>query len=160
MGINKKKVCIFYMVNQFIVPPAGLPNQGQRKKLNVKHWLSTRKNLLRQEVFVIWSARSILKMKLGPQKNVVCKFVYSFLSVWMGFLKSRFLQIPGCQKSCSYLGRLQEAFVCWCLYDYIYCTQFSTVQCAAVLCTVEILSRCTVQYSQRYLYPSAFRSDW
>ena len=33
------------MVNIFIVPPAGLPNEGLRKKFNLKYWLSTRKNL-------------------------------------------------------------------------------------------------------------------
>ena len=33
----------------------------------------------------------------------------------MGFLKSRFLQIPGCQKPCPFLGRLQQAFVCLCI---------------------------------------------
>ena len=33
----------------------------------------------------------------------------------MGFLKSRFLQILGCQKPFPYLGRLQQAFVCLCI---------------------------------------------
>ena len=57
-AITKKYMCIYNMVIKFIVPPAGLPNQGLRKKLNAKHWLSTRKNLLRQEVFFLWAARS------------------------------------------------------------------------------------------------------
>ena len=39
------------MVNKSIMSPAGLPNEGLRKKLNLKNWLFTRKNLLRQEVF-------------------------------------------------------------------------------------------------------------
>ena len=33
------------MVSRVFVPPAGLPNQGLRKKLNAKHWLSTRRKL-------------------------------------------------------------------------------------------------------------------
>ena len=38
-----------------------------------------------------------------------------------GFLISQFLQVPGCQKPCPYLGRLQHTFVC-CVYldDWIY----------------------------------------
>ena len=46
------------MVNKFIVPPAGLPNDGLRKRLNLKHWLYTRNNLLRKEVFFLRAARS------------------------------------------------------------------------------------------------------
>ena len=48
-------MCPYYMVNRFIEPPAGLPNEGLRKKLN--QWLYTRKNLLRQEVFFLRAAR-------------------------------------------------------------------------------------------------------
>ena len=33
----------------------------------------------------------------------------------MGFLKSQFLQILGCQKPFPYLGGLQQAFVCLCI---------------------------------------------
>ena len=44
------------MVIKFIVPPAALPNEGLRKAL--KHWLYTRKNLLRQEVFFLRAAWS------------------------------------------------------------------------------------------------------
>ena len=54
----KKINCIYDMVKKLIVPPAGLPNEGLRKKLNLKQWLSTRKNLLRQEVFILRAARS------------------------------------------------------------------------------------------------------
>ena len=35
------------MVTRFIMPPAGLPNYGLRKKFNVKYLLSTRNNFLR-----------------------------------------------------------------------------------------------------------------
>ena len=50
----KKNVYMQYgMV--LIVPLAGLPNEGLRKKLNLKRWLS---NLLRREVFFLRAARS------------------------------------------------------------------------------------------------------
>ena len=51
-------MCIHNKVNKCIVPPADLPNKGLRKKLNLKDWLSIRKNLLRQEVFLLRAARS------------------------------------------------------------------------------------------------------
>ena len=46
------------MVSKFTVPPAGLPNEGLRKKLNLKHWLSKKKNVLRQEVIFLQAAKS------------------------------------------------------------------------------------------------------
>ena len=38
---------MYTMVSKFIVASAGLLNEGLGKKLNLKHWLSNRKNLLR-----------------------------------------------------------------------------------------------------------------
>ena len=46
------------MVKQVIVPYTGLPHEGLRIKLNLKYWLYTRKNLLRQVVFFLRAARS------------------------------------------------------------------------------------------------------
>ena len=46
-------------------------------------------------------------------RSLVC--FYAFLGVSTRFLKSQFLQIPGCQKPWPYLGRLQQAFVCLCM---------------------------------------------
>ena len=75
------------------------------------------------------------------------------------FLKSRFLQILGCQKPFPYLGRLQQAFACLWIprgLDLLQCTMYltlhnfslklcstivdlktycSAVQCSAVQCS-------------------------
>ena len=55
---NIKCVYTINMINKLIVPPAGLPNEGLRKKLYLKHWLYTSKNLLIHEVFFLRAARS------------------------------------------------------------------------------------------------------
>ena len=42
----ENKYFIHIMVRKKLVPLAGLPNQGSGKKLQKRHWLSTRKNFL------------------------------------------------------------------------------------------------------------------
>ena len=37
LGAFKLGILIYIMVNRFIMPPNGLPNQGFRKKINVRH---------------------------------------------------------------------------------------------------------------------------
>ena len=46
------------MVTKFIVPSEGLPNEGLKKQLNLKHWPYTRKNMHKPEVFFLRAARS------------------------------------------------------------------------------------------------------
>ena len=73
------------MIKKYIVPPAGLPNSGLRKKLNLTHWMSTRKNLLRQEVFFLRAARS----NLGYLDNTAVTLNICFSLICLYF--SRFL---------------------------------------------------------------------
>ena len=80
------------MENKFIVPLTDLFNEGLRKT--------------QFETAIDF----ILKLQLWTWTCVVRYFAYNFKSVSMGFLKSWFLQIPGCP--CPYLGRLLQAIIC------------------------------------------------
>ena len=111
--ISNKRVYTINIVTKCLNSPAGVPNKGLRKKLNLKYCLNTRNNLLRPEVFFLRASRNNwcyfenATVNLNMHCLLVCLY---FQSVSMGLLKSRFLQILGCQKPSPYLGRLQQAF--------------------------------------------------
>ena len=77
-----------------------------RKKLKMKQWLTPRKNLLRQEVFFLWAARS----NWGYLENVAVSIYMCCSLVWLYFLK--WLHgVSEINVSC----RLRQAFICLCI---------------------------------------------
>ena len=57
LGKKNNVVCTYYGKQSF-VPPAGLSNQGLRKKSMQNIGFLPGENFLRQEVFFLWAARS------------------------------------------------------------------------------------------------------